>query len=298
VSISDKYKGLSYLNGTLYACPDCKAIELVQSEWANTPILGNQDDLDKVLTRDFEEIKVSCVGHDEYHVFSKNNTTAFCRYKKALTTLVGPLGLDVSEARQLLTDAKSEGEKVAQYKLAGPADMIYPAVEEGAAFSSDPTLGVTEQIPAPTLTRAMETGYGDPQGQAIEDSLTGMGQSPGPMNSQSVQDILQAAQTGEREVFDTSTISNLLDSNEIDSLLIRFTKDLDVALDRLGRLHFLLMLQRNKFIDRFGSDDIMDMEDSLNNTFKGLGELILKLKEREISSDAGFAVETDLEELV
>ena len=57
------------------------------------------------------------------------------------------------------------------------------------------------------------------------------------------------------------------------------------------------MLHRNKFLDRFGSDDIIDIEDSLNNTFKGLGELVLKLKEREISADAGFAVETDLSEV-
>ena len=298
ISISDKYKGLSYLGGTLYVNPKCKSVEVIQPEWGNTPILGNQNDLDRVLTKDFEDIKVSCVGHDEYHVFSNNNTTAFCRYKKALTTLVGPLGLDVSEARQLLTEARQEGKKVASYKIAGPADIMYPSVEEGAAFAADPRLGVTEQTSAPQFIPAMESGSTDPQAQAIQDSITGMNQSSGPMSSQSVQEILQAAETGEREVFDTATISNLLDSNEIDALLTRFTKDLDIALDRLGRLNFLLMLHRNKFIDRFGSDDIMDMEDSLNNTFKGLGELILKLKEREISSDAGFAVETDLEELV
>jgi hypothetical protein len=175
--------------------------------------------------------------------------------------------------------------------------MLYPSLEEGASFTQNPALGVAEQTSAPQFIPAMQSGAQDQQAKAIEDQITGMHQTDGAMGSQSVQSILQAAQTGEREVFDTATISNLLDANEIDALLTRFTKDLNVALDRLGRLHFLLMLHRNKFIDRFGGDDIVDIEDALNNTFKGLGELVLKLKEREISSDAGFAVETDLEEV-
>jgi hypothetical protein len=259
-------------------------------------LLGTQADLDKVLRRDFEEVKVSCVGFDEFHVRTKKSSLSFCRYKKALTTLVGDLGLDPTEARQLISTSKKEGEVKALYKFAGPADMLYPAVEDGASFTQDSALGVTEQTSAPQLIPAMESGTQDLQGQAVRDSISGMQQSEG-MGSQSVESILQAAQTGEREVFDTATISNLLDTNEIDALLTRFTKDLNVALDRLGRLHFLLMLHRSKFVDRYGSDDIVDIEDSLNNVFKGLGELVLKLKEREISSYAGFAVETDLTEV-
>lgn len=297
VTISDKYKGLSYSRGSVYANPDCKVIKVTQPEHHKPLPLGSQQDLDSVLLKDFEDIKVSCVGFDEYHIFTKKSTVAFCRYKKALTTLVVDLGLNSTEARQLIADAKQDGEKSALYKLAGPGDMIYPTLEEGASFTQDPTLGVTEQSLAPQFIPAMQSGSQDPQARAIEDQITGMNQTGGALNPQSVQGILQAAQTGEREVFDTATITNLLDVNEIDALLTRFTKDLDIALDRLGRLHFLLMLHRNKFVGRFGSDDIVDIEDSLNNIFKGLGELVLKLKEREISSDAGFAVETDLEEV-
>ena len=299
VVVSDRHKGLKYMHGTIYAGPECKVIELKQPKYG-TPklVLGNHFDLDKVLKREFSEVKVSCVGLDEYHVFSGAVTEPFCMHNKALKTLVTKLGLDASEARSLIKEAKIHGEKKELYKLAAPGDMTYPSVPDPAMMSSNPTLGVMEQGPGTQLVPAMESGGGDPQRDAIEASLTGMNQSDGPaMSSESVQEILQAAQTGEREVFDTATISNLLDANEIEALLTRFTKDLNVALDRLGRLAFLLMLHRNKFLDRFGSDDIIDIEDSLNNTFKGLGELVLKLKEREISADAGFAVETDLSEV-
>ena len=298
VIIGDKYTGLSYSSGTLYANPDCKVIKVKQPEYTETLALGNQEDLDKTLLRDFEDIKVSCVGYDEYHVFGPNTTVAFCRHKKALTTLVSQFGLGAGDARQMISDAKKDGVKVAKYKLAGPAEMTYPAYEDGASFTTNPVLGVQEQTSTPQFIPAMQSGSEDPQSAAIQDSITGMNQTQGdPMSSQSVQEVLQAAQTGEREVFDTSTISNLLDANEIDSLLTRFTKDLDIGLDRLGRLHFLLMLHRDKFTERFGSEDILNIEEALNNTFKGLGELVLKLKEREISSDSGFAVETDLAEL-
>lgn len=299
VVVSDSHKGVKYMQGTIFAGPDCKIIKLNQPKYGEGKmVLGTHFDLDKVLKREFEEVKVSCVGKDEYHVFGGDVTEPFCMHNKALTTLVTKLGLDASEARSLIKEAKAHGVKKQLYKLAAPGDMRYPSVPDPSTFTTDSTLGVMEQSPGAELVPAMESGSGDPQRDAIEASITGMNQSSGPaMTPESVQEILQAAQTGEREVFDTATISNLLDANEIDALLTRFTKDLNIALDRLGRLAFLMMMHRSKFLDRFGSDDIIDMEDSLNNTFKGLGELVLKLKEREITSDAGFAVETDLSEV-
>jgi hypothetical protein len=115
VSISDKYRGLSLQSGTLCVSSDCKVIEVIQPEHPRTPALGGQIDLDIMLRKDFEDIKVSCVGPDEYHVLTKKSTVAFCMYKKALTTLVVDLGLTAPEARQLLVDAKKDGKKIAAY---------------------------------------------------------------------------------------------------------------------------------------------------------------------------------------
>jgi hypothetical protein len=144
----------------------------------------------------------------------------------------------------------------------------------------------------------MSAGSQDVQAQNIQDAISGMNQSASPLDSGSVEEILQAAETGEREVFDTSAIANLIDSSDIDALILRFSKDLNVALDRLGRLQFLMMIHKKKFLDRFGGDDTAELEDSINSVFKNLGELVLKLKERKITSDSGYAVETDLNEMI
>jgi hypothetical protein len=198
----------------------------------------------------------------------------------------------------MLATSQQEGKAVEFFKNSAPGEMLYPSVSDPAQFSGNSALGVTQQSPAATSLPAMSPGAQNVQEKSIQDSISGMNQSSGPLDGGSVDEILQAAETGEREVFDTSTIANLIDSSDIDSLILRFSKDLNIALDRLGRLQFLIMIHKEKFLERFGGDDTSELEDSINSVFKNLGELVLKLKERKITSDSGYAVETDLNEMI
>jgi hypothetical protein len=74
--------------------------------------------------------------------------------------------------------------------------------------------------------------------------------------------------------------------------------DLQLALDRLGRIYFLMLFHGDKFAERFSQEDLPSMEESVRNVFLNLGEIILKLKERKIEADSGSAVETDLNQLL
>jgi hypothetical protein len=109
---------------------------------------------------------------------------------------------------------------------------------------------------------------------------------------------MQAAQSGERNVFDVANISELINRADIDTPLDQYMADLQMALDRLGRIYFLMLFHGDKFSERFSQEDLPSMEESVRNTFLNLGELILKLKERKIEADSGSAVETDLNQLV
>ena len=52
--------------------------------------------------------------------------------------------------------------------------------------------------------------------------------------------------------------------------------------DRLGRILFLFYWKHEDFNQRYGSDDVVQMEDRLRNVFKQLGELTLNLKEKAV----------------
>jgi hypothetical protein len=54
------------------------------------------------------------------------------------------------------------------------------------------------------------------------------------------------------------------------------------TIDRLGRILFLFYWKHEEFNQRYGSDDVVQMEDRLRNVFKSLGELALQLKEKSV----------------
>ena len=162
----------------------------------------------------------------------------------------------------------------------------------------NPVLGVPEQYPQSNTVLAMSGKPGNILNQRILNSLTGMAQTQPALNQAAVDNIMQAAQSGERNVFDVANITQLINRTDIDTPLDQYMADLMTALDRLGRIYFLMLFHGDKFADRFSQEDLPSMEESVRNTFLGLGELILKLKERKIESDSGSAVETDLNQLV
>ena len=130
------------------------------------------------------------------------------------------------------------------------------------------------------------------------DSITGMSQTQPTLNQGAVDKIMQSAQAGDRNVFDVANISELINRADIDTPLDQYMTDLSLSLDRLGRIYFLMLFHGDKFAERFSQEDLPSMEESVRNTFVGLGELILKLKERKIEADSGSAVETDLNQMV
>jgi hypothetical protein len=63
-------------------------------------------------------------------------------------------------------------------------------------------------------------------------------------------------------------------------------KTLIASLDRVGRIMFLYYWHMDKFKERYGSQDMKSLEDSLTTIFDSLGDLILFLKEKTADVDS------------
>ena len=70
-------------------------------------------------------------------------------------------------------------------------------------------------------------------------------------------------------------------ANVVDSYIPDFMD----TIDRLGRILFLFYWKHEDFNQRYGSDDVVQMEDRLSNVFKQLGELTLNLKEKAVRKE-------------
>lgn len=99
----------------------------------------------------------------------------------------------------------------------------------------------------------------------------------------------QSAQSGQKEVFDTAMISGMLKAVRQDTLVDRYLGDLMKALDKLGRILFMFYWHQEEFEDRYGKQDLPELEDSIRNAFETLGDVCLFLKEKQVGSMADMA---------
>jgi hypothetical protein len=104
----------------------------------------------------------------------------------------------------------------------------------------------------------------------------------------------QAAQTGQREVFDTAMFGSMLKAVRQDSMVDRYLGDLMKGLDRLCRVLFLLYWHGDEFADRYGSQDLPELEDGLRNAIEVVGDVVLALKSKSIEPDLGDGSDVDL----
>lgn len=106
-----------------------------------------------------------------------------------------------------------------------------------------------------------------------------------PNNMQEPMDVAgvnQAMQTGQREVFDTAMIGSMLKAVRDDTMIDRYLPDLIKGVDRLGRILFMFYWHQDKFADRYGKQDMPELEDSLRNAFEMMGDVVLFLKQKTV----------------
>jgi hypothetical protein len=100
--------------------------------------------------------------------------------------------------------------------------------------------------------------------------------------------VNDAAHTGQKEVFDASVLSSLIKTQSPTDLVDKFLPTITAAMDRLGRLLFLIFWHYEKFDERYGEQDLSEFIDNLKSTFERLGEVIIFAKRRTMSGDPAY----------
>ncbi len=211
--------------------------------------------------------------------------------KQALILLVGTHGLREGAAREILKQAAVKKRFECRVKYAGPygAPMMIndapsaPSMPEptmgGETImnTNTPTqLGIDLGVPVPGMS-AMRTDRQTYNPNTMYDS-TPMSR----MGDKDLKSVLDAANSGQREVFDTAMIGGMLRAVRDDSLVDRYMGDLTKGLDKLGRILFMFYWHGDRFAERYGKSDMPELEDSLRNAFEMLGDVILFLKQKTI----------------
>jgi hypothetical protein len=202
---------------------------------------------------------------------------------RALVTLVEHHGLREDAAREILKTAAAKRKYEGRIKYADPygGPMM---INNAPNAPSDPGAVMGgETIMGSSVPTQLGIDVGVP--------VTGMSASqtdrqiynPNPMfDNKDVRSVIDAAQSGQKEVFDTAMIGGMLRAVRDDSLVDRYMGDLTKGLDKLGRILFMFYWHGDRFAERYGKADMPELEDSLRNAFEMLGDVILFLKQKTI----------------
>lgn len=104
----------------------------------------------------------------------------------------------------------------------------------------------------------------------------------------------QAAMSGQREVFDTAMLVAMLKSIRQDTMVDRYTSDIMKGMDRLGRVLFQFYWHGEEFEDRYGEQDMPELEDGLRNAFEAVGDVLLALKKKPVGPFPDDGSDVDL----
>jgi len=316
VIISDKYDEIC-LVGDSYLVPADACVLTKKDKGCSKLTPGSLKDIQLKEQANMDKIKVSSLSTGEYLISS----TAVAQPKtathnNALKLLVVEHGLGVKEARDIMDEVRNTRSK----ELHVAYGECYPLSKQAAGYDRR-AVGGAPQAPAfPDSQESFDSqlGVNTMQSQDEElfaggemvtppyagDQIQGMhggipsGNPPpggeGTLDDEAVNEIMQAAESGDKDVFDIASISQLLSHSDVDAVISRHLVEVEKALDRLGRLYFLTLYHQDSFSERFGDEDLPNLQDSLKDSFENLGKLILKLKENEVGSDPGTALEFDL----
>ena len=104
------------------------------------------------------------------------------------------------------------------------------------------------------------------------------------LDKKDIRSVVNAAQSGQREVFDTAMVGAMLRTVRDDGMVDRYMGELTKGLDKLGRILFMFYWHGDRFAERYGKSDMPELEDSLRNAFEMLGDVILFLKQKTIEA--------------
>jgi hypothetical protein len=203
--------------------------------------------------------------------------------KQALVALVQKHGLREAAARELIKQAAANRKYECRVKYANPygAPMLINSAPT-APSDPGPVMG-GESIMGTSVPTQLGIDVGVPvAGMAASQTDRSVYRPSTELDDKTLQAVMQAAQSGQREVFDTSMVGAMLRTVRDDGLVDRYMGELTKGLDKLGRILFMFYWHGDRFADRYGKADMPELEDSLRNAFEMLGDVILFLKQKTI----------------
>lgn len=94
--------------------------------------------------------------------------------------------------------------------------------------------------------------------------------------------IEQAGQLDDAGTFDAAALSSMAQTPSLKEMVAGYLPNLEKSLDNLGRVLLTLWMDESRIKGDIGDDAFISLEDNLRATFRGMGDLILKINQNTL----------------
>ena len=225
-----------------------------------------------------ERVKIYSDGIAKHITCSEWTKVASCE-REALQILIGDLGVSESDARIMYKEASElkTAEQVrffvGQVKTAAPFDSVL-----NQSTGRDPFIDANIQDSQGEILfapREYQSERNDDVYRHFKDE-----NNYDAVYKKDIDRINQAASTGQKDVFDAAALGALINVHNVGDTVEGYFGDMIQALDKLGRTLFLMYWHREDMQERYGKQDLRDLEDNVKSTFESLGDVVLDLKKK------------------
>jgi hypothetical protein len=271
--------------------------------------LGSKADADKALLQQTEPLTLVSAGRSIFV-----NQTQFTDKVAAIVHLVRDHKLREKQARELIAESAGRQQARIEYRIkyaeavsqdAPSAPAIPPDyISHGSLVNPDEATQYSQEYAMPVA--GLRPNYADrsvynpnthfdPNAGGVGGSYTSTaGSGDQSSNDPNGGDLAAAVNSGQKEVFDTSMIGTMLKAVRDDSLVDRYLGPMVGGVDALGRLLFMFYWHGDEFAERYGKQDMPELEDSLRNAFEQAGDVVLFLRQKAVNPQGDGSTAIDL----
>lgn len=297
VEIGNKLtKTLKKMGGKLYVPDDCKLV-VADYSTSTSHKFGTPEIVERAEQNTHENLKLA-VAND----WCKINDTTYPTKFAGFCALIKDYHLREKDAKALFKQAESNaGERYTTTVRIKKADSLL----DETLLRDGSNMYFPEPIESPISILNSKLPAGPSDSREIQSENSYYMQNENPYNNEyesfpanEMQQIQQALQEGQDEVFNLSVLKQFLNDGDLSSEIDHEIPELIRGMNHAGQMLFRYYWKGDKFKELYGPQEMPELESSLRKVFELLGDVILLLKHKLKKDDTyGELTKINLEDL-
>jgi hypothetical protein len=256
---------------------------------------------DWCLDMGVKEASLHSHGYGDFHLRHgfRDQSNILSRVEMAIK-MATECRINAVTVEELLDAAEENGSVEFMYgdpETAKSAAMTRLTRDPNFTTSRDARFGVDVEEPQVEVLES-ETDQDDLVQQRVGDAFDpsggfgaqfdGNGLPRDVLMSSSPEQLTQLAQSEQvPQIFEHGVVGTLVQTFDSVSMINKYLPDMEQALDKLGRILFLLYWKPRDFEDAYGADDMANLENQILSNFRSFGELVLELLKKSNTRNKG-----------